>query len=41
MQIRTPPDLGLVICDRHRKLKLTQTDLAHKAGENGGAIIPH
>ena len=32
MQIRTPLDLGLVIRDRRRKLKLSQTDLARKAG---------
>ena len=32
MQIRTPLDLGLVIRDRRRKLKLSQDDLARKAG---------
>jgi HTH-type transcriptional regulator/antitoxin HipB len=32
MQIRTPLDLGLAIRDRRRKLKLSQTDLARKAG---------
>ena len=32
MQIRTPLDLGLAIRDRRRKLKLSQTELAHKAG---------
>ena len=32
MQIRTPLDLGLVIRDRRRKLKLSQTELARKAG---------
>ena len=32
MQIRTPLDLGLAIRDRRRKLKLSQDDLARKAG---------
>ena len=32
MQIRTPMDLGLAIRDRRRKLKLSQTELARKAG---------
>ena len=32
MQIRTPLDLGLTIRDRRRKLKLSQTELARKAG---------
>ena len=32
MQIRTSLDLGLVIRDRRRKLKLSQTELARKAG---------
>lgn len=32
MQIRTPIDLGLVIRDRRRKLKLNQTKLARKVG---------
>ena len=32
MQIRTPRDLGLVIRDRRRRLKLSQTDLARKVG---------
>lgn len=32
MQIRTPIDLGLVIRDRRRKLKLSQTELARKVG---------
>ena len=32
MQIRTPLDLGLVIRDRRRRLKLSQTELARKAG---------
>ena len=32
MQIRTPLDLGLAIRDRRRKLKLSQTELARKAG---------
>ena len=32
MQIRTPLDLGLVIRDRRRKLELSQTELARKAG---------
>ena len=32
MQIRTPLDLGLAIHDRRRKLKLSQTELARKAG---------
>lgn len=32
MQIRTPTDLGLVIRDRRRKLKLNQTELARKVG---------
>ena len=32
MQIRTPLELGLVIRDKRRKLKLTQTDLASKVG---------
>ena len=32
MQIRTPLDLGLAIRDRRRKLKLSQNELAHKAG---------
>ena len=32
MQIRTPLDLGLVIRDRRRKLKLSQSELARRAG---------
>ena len=32
MQIRTPLDLGLAIRDRRRKLRLSQTELARKAG---------
>ena len=32
MQIRTALDLGLVIRDRRRKLELSQTELARKAG---------
>ena len=32
MQIRTPLDLGLIIRDRRRKLKLSQTELARKVG---------
>ena len=32
MQIRTPLDLGLAIRDRRRRLKLSQTELARKAG---------
>ena len=32
MQIRTPLDLGLVIRDRRRKLKLSQTELARQVG---------
>ena len=32
MQIRTPLDLGLAIRDRRRSLKLSQTQLARKAG---------
>ena len=32
MQIRTPLELGLVIRDRRRRLKLSQTELARKAG---------
>ena len=32
MQIRTPLDLGLVIRDRRRKLKLSQAELARKVG---------
>ena len=32
MQIRTPLELGLAIRDRRRKLKLSQTELARKAG---------
>ena len=32
MQIRTPVDLGLVIRDRRRTLKLSQADLARKLG---------
>ena len=32
MQIRTPLDLGLAIRDRRRKLKLSQNELARKAG---------
>ena len=32
MRIRTPLDLGLAIRDRRRKLKLSQTELARKAG---------
>ena len=32
MQIRTPVDLGLVIRDRRHKLRMSQTDLARKAG---------
>ena len=32
MKIRTPLDLGLVIRDRRRKLKLSETELARKAG---------
>ncbi len=32
MQIRTPLELGLAIRDRRRKLKLSQNELAHKAG---------
>ena len=32
MQVRTSLDLGLVIRDRRRKLDLSQTELAHKAG---------
>ena len=32
MKIRTPLDLGLAIRDRRRKLKLSQTELARKAG---------
>ena len=32
MQIRTPLDLGLIIRHCRRKLKLSQTELARKAG---------
>ena len=32
MQIRTPLDLGLAIRDRRRSLKLSQIELARKAG---------
>ena len=32
VQIRAPLDLGLVIRDRRRKLALSQTELARKAG---------
>ena len=32
MQIRTPLDLGLVIRDRRRKLRLSQAELARKVG---------
>ena len=32
MRIRTPLDLGLVIRNRRRELRLSQTDLARKAG---------
>ena len=32
MQIRTPLDLGLAIRDKRRKLGLTQTELARRAG---------
>ena len=32
MRIRTPLDLGLAIRDRRRTLKLSQTELARKAG---------
>ena len=32
MRIRTPLDLGLAIRDRRRKLRLSQTELARKAG---------
>lgn len=32
MQIRTPLDLGLIIRDRRRKLKLSQTELARQVG---------
>ena len=32
MQIRTPLDLGLTIRDKRRKLKLSQNELARKAG---------
>ena len=32
MRIRTPLDLGLVIRDRRRKLKLSQAELARKVG---------
>lgn len=32
MQIRTPLDLGLAIRDRRRKLRLSQTELARRAG---------
>ena len=32
MQIRTPLDLGLTIRDRRRRLKLSQKELARKAG---------
>ena len=32
MQIRTPLDLGLIIRDRRRKLKLSQAELARKVG---------
>ncbi len=32
MHIRTPLDLGLAIRNRRRKLKLSQTELARKAG---------
>ena len=32
MRIRTPLDLGFVIRDRRRKLGLSQTELARKAG---------
>ena len=32
LKIRTPLELGLVIRDRRRKLKLSQTELARKAG---------
>ena len=32
MQIRTPIDFGLVIRDRRRKLKLSQTELARRVG---------
>ena len=32
MHIRTPLDLGLAIRDRRRKLKLSQSELARKAG---------
>ena len=39
MQIRTPLDLGLVIRDRRRKLKLNQNELARKAGVGRHWII--
>ena len=32
MQVRTPLDLGRAIRDRRRKLRLSQTELARKAG---------
>lgn len=32
MRIRTPLDLGLAIRDKRRKLKLSQNELARKAG---------
>ena len=32
MRIRTPLDLGLIIRDRRRKLRLSQSQLAEKAG---------
>ena len=39
MQIRTPLDLGLAIRDRRRKLKLSQNELARKAGVGRQWII--
>ena len=39
MHIRTSIDLGLVIRDRRRKLKLSQTDLARKAGAGRQWIV--
>ena len=38
MQIRAPLDLGLVIRDRRRELKLSQTDLARKVGRVSDAV---
>lgn len=39
MRIRTPRDLGLVIRDRRRALKLNQADLAQEAGVGRQWII--